>query len=128
MRSLKYPNMFRVNSSEVWEDSEYAQATLQNMGLVMRSFRDELLGDPYFGNSLNKYLFDQNNYILKDAIIDTIYPQLISFIPQLKIDRKDVEIIQDRKKGQLICKFTGVSQIDYQVYTYNTVLIDSSEL
>lgn len=127
MKSLKYPNMFRVNSSEVWGESEYEQATLQNMGLVMRSFRDELLGDPYFGTSLNKYLFDQNNYILKDAIIDTIYPQLVAFIPQLKIERKDIEIIQDRKKGQLICKFTGRSQIDYELYTYNTVLIDSSE-
>jgi hypothetical protein len=119
--------MFRVNSSEVWGESEYEQATLQNMGLIMRSFRDELLGDPYFGTSLNKYLFDQNNYILKDAIIDTIYPQLVAFIPQLTIERKDIEIIQDRKKGQLICKFTGRSQIDYELYTYNTVLIDSSE-
>ena len=34
-------------------------------------------------NSLNKYLFDQNNYILKDMLIDTIYTQLALFLPQL---------------------------------------------
>ena len=127
MNSLKYPNMFRANSSEVWGPQEYNQATLQNMGLIMRSFRDELLGDPYFGNTLNRYLFEQNNVILKDVIIDTIYPQLISFIPQLKIDRKDIEIIQDIKKGQLICRFKGTSQIDFQLYTYSTVLLTSSD-
>jgi hypothetical protein len=127
MTSLKYPNMFRVNSSEVWTAAEYKEATLQNISLTLRSFRNELLGDPYFGNTLNRYLFEQNDVILKDIIIDTIYPQLVAFIPQLKIDRKDITIIQDRKKGQLIMRFKGRSQIDYQLYTYSTVLLTSSD-
>lgn len=128
MRSFKYPNMFKVNASEVWDTSEYAQATLQNAGLVLRSFRNELLGDPYFGNTLQQYMFEPNNYLLKDVIIDTIYPQLIAFMPQLKIQRKDIEVVQDIKKGTLNCKFVGVSQIDYQLYTYETVLISNSDL
>lgn len=128
MRSFKYPNMFKVNSSEIWEASEYTQATLQNAGLVLRSFRNELLGDPYFGNTLRQYLFEPNNYLLKDIIIDTIYPQLIAFMPQLKIERKDIDVVQDIKKGTLNCKFVGVSQIDYQLYTYETVLISNSDL
>ena len=127
MTSLKYPNMFRVNSTAVWEANEYREATLQNMSLLLRSFRDELLGDPYFGTTLNKYLFDQNDVVLQDIIIDTIYLQLVDFIPQLKIDRKDISVIQDKRKGQLIMQFKGRSQIDYQLYTYSTILLTSSD-
>jgi hypothetical protein len=76
---------------------------------------------------LKRYLFDQNSYILRDAIIDMIYTQLAIFIPQVKVKREDIEIIQDREKGKLYCSFYGVNQIDYTHNTYNLLLFEERD-
>ena len=89
--------------------------------------RGELFGDPYFGLMLKKLMFDQNSYILKDTIIDMIYTQLAIFIPQIKVRRQDIDIVQDREKGKLYCNFSGINQIDYQHNTFNLVLLEDNE-
>ena len=127
MRSIKFPKMFNTNSTNVWKSSEYLEATKQNTMLVLHTTRGELFGDPYFGLMLKRYLFDQNNYVLKDAIIDTIYTQLAIFIPQISVKRSDIEIIQDKEKGKLYCNFSGVSQIDYTFNTFNLVLFNDQD-
>lgn len=128
MRSLKFPKMFGTNSTNVYKSAEYKEATLQNCMLLLQSFKGTLLGDPYFGNTLKKYLFEQNSYLLKDIIIDTIYTQLVAFLPQVKIERDDIQIIQDSARGQLICKFTCVSQIDFTVNTYSLNLLTTADI
>jgi hypothetical protein len=90
--------------------------------------RGELLGDPYFGLMLKHDLYNQNSYVLRDAIIDTIYTQIALFIPQVRFNRNDIEIIQDKQKGKLICRCTGISQIDYTTNTYNLVLFDEADM
>jgi hypothetical protein len=120
--------MFGINSTEVWKSSEYKEATTQNCILTLHSVRNSLLGDPYFGNTLQNYLFDQNNYILKDIVIDIIYTQLVTFLPQIKIEREDIKIIQDALAGRLICKFTGVSQIDFTINTYSLNLLANADI
>ena len=127
MRSLKFPKMFNTNSSNVWKSSEYLAQTKQNTIILLHCERNELFGDPYFGIMLKHYMFDQNNYVLRDAIIDTIYTQLALFIPQIRIKRNDIEIIQDREKGKLYCTFLGVNQIDYTTNTYSIVLLEESD-
>jgi hypothetical protein len=78
---------------------------------------------------LKHYLFDQNNYILKDAIIDTIYTQLALFIPQIRIRRENIQLVADKKnKGKLYCTFSGINQIDYTNNTYSLVLFEEAEL
>jgi phage baseplate assembly protein W len=124
MRSIKFPKMFSTSSTNVWKSSEYVKATTQNTILLLNTSRGELFGDPYFGVLLKRYLFDQNNYILRDAIIDVIYTQLALFIPQIKVRREDINIVQDREKGKLYCEFSGISQIDYTNNTYNLILFD----
>ena len=121
MRSLKFPKMFSTNHSEVWKETEYKEATGQNLKLTLASMRGELLGDPYFG-MLIQYMFDQNSYILRDIIADMIYTQVAIFIPQLRVERKGITVIQDRRKGQLICQIRGVNQIDFQPNTYELIL------
>ena len=127
MRSIKCPHMFNTNSTRVWKSSEYLNATKQNTKLVLYSERGELIGDPYFGLMLRQFMFDQNNYILRDQIIDMIYTQLAIFIPQVHVERKDITVFQDREKAKLYCEFSGVNQIDYQLNTYQLVLFDSNE-
>jgi hypothetical protein len=87
----------------------------------------ELLGDPYFGTLLREYMFDQNSYILRDIIADMIYTQVAIFIPQLYVTRRDIQIFQDRRKGQLICQIRGINQLDYQPNTFELLLFKESQ-
>ena len=127
MRSIKFPKMFNTSSTKVWKSSEYNEATRQNTKLLLHCERGELIGDPYFGLLLKHFMFDPNSYVLRDQIIDMIYTQLSLFIPQVKVKREDIEIIQDREKGKLYCTFSGVSQIDYTHNTYNLLLFDERD-
>ena len=127
MKSIKFPKMFNTNSTRVWKATEHLQATRQNTTVLLHCERGELFGDPYFGLMLKHYLFDQNNYVLKDAIIDIIYTQLAIFIPQVKIERKDISIVQDKEKGKLYCAFTGTDQIDFTTNNYNLVLLENND-
>lgn len=129
MRSLKFPKMFNSNNTNVWKETEHKKATAQNTKLLLHSTRGDLLGDPYFGLMLKRYMFEPNNYVLQDIIIDMIYTQLVIFIPQLFIKRKDIEIIQDRVNGRgtLICNFHAINQVDYSNDMYSLVLFQDAE-
>lgn len=127
MRSIKWPNMFSANSTNVWKDDEYLKSTTQNVKLLLKTERGQLFGDPYFGILLKQYLFDQNNYILRDILTDVIYTQLVLFIPQLHIERRDISITQDKELGKLYCTFSGTNLIDFQLNTYNLVLYEQSQ-
>jgi len=122
LRSLKFPNMFNKNSTNVWKEEEHKQATMQNCLTLLHTTRGELIGDPYFGLLLKHYLFEQNTIALADIIIDIIYTQLAIFIPQLKINRNNIEILQDQEMGRLICSFIALDKIDYTINTYQLVL------
>jgi hypothetical protein len=126
MRSYKFPDMFSSNSSRIWREDEYGKATKQNVLLLLQSERGELECDPYFGILLKHYMFNQNSYILKDMLLDTLYTQIAIFIPQVKVSRNAIEIIADDVKGRLYCKFSGINQIDYTHNTFNLLLFDET--
>ena len=126
MRSYKFPKMFKSNSSQIWRADEYGKATRQNVLLLLHSERGELECDPYFGILLKHYMFNQNSYILKDMLIDTIYTQLAIFLPQVKVTRNAINITSDPLKGRLYCSFSGTSQIDYTHNTFNLLLFDET--
>lgn len=126
MRSYNFPQMFNTNSSRIWQDTEYNQATKQNALILLHSERGELECDPYFGVLLKHYMFNQNSYVLKDILIDTLYTQLAIFLPQIRLKRSDIELISDDLKGRLYCKFSGINQIDFTNNTFNLLLFDEN--
>lgn len=128
MRSYKFPKMFKSNTSEIWRESEYNKATRQNTLLLLQSERGELVCDPYFGILLKHYLFNQNSYILKDILIDTIYTQISIFLPQVRVLRNTIDITTDPLKGRLYCSFSGINQIDYTNNTFNLLLFDENNI
>lgn len=123
MTSISFPKMFSSTSTNIQKDFK---ATRQNMLLLLHSEKKELFGDPYFGIRLKRYIYDQNNYILKDIIIDEIYTQLALFMPQVVVQRKDIKIIQERAK--LYCTFKAVNQIDFSTDMYSLVLYDEDNM
>ena len=120
MKSLRFPDMFNTASTNVVTDSH--DATFQNILLVLGAEKGEFVCDPYFGMRLRRYIFDQNNYVLKDIIIDEIYTQLMVFMPQLLVNRRDITLIADR--ATLSCTIKVTNRADFTVDTYNLVLFN----
>lgn len=109
MYSIKFPDMFSGVKTNLISDST---ATLSNINLLLTSWKTSLFGDPYFGTNLKKYIYEQNNIILKDIIIDDILISLQTFIPQISIKRKDIEITLNRT--ELFITINCINKIDNQ--------------
>lgn len=119
MKSIGYPKIFKTKtSSNIIVDKK---ATLNNIRLLLTSEKGQLLGDPYFGVRLKKYLFEPNNAVLKDIIIDEIYSQIKLFIPQVMIDRRDIDVVQ-RDKGKLVATIKLTYVVDFSRETYSLVI------
>ena len=123
MNSISFPNMFRTTSTIVKTDSH--DATYQNLLLILGSEKGDFTCDPFFGIRLRRYFYDQNNYILRDVIIDEIYSQLKVFMPQLIVNRKDITIQIQRNKMSVTIKVTN--RLDFVLDTYNLVLFDGDK-
>lgn len=126
MKSIKFPDMFNSSSTNIVSDFD---ATQQNLILLLGSEKGELFGDPYYGIRIKRYIYEQNNSILRDIIIDEIYTQIALFMPQLLVKRKDIKIIQNQngKRAQIIATVKATNRIDFTTNLYNIVLFDSEE-
>ena len=90
MYSISFPNMFTSGTTILKADKE---AIRSNMLLLLSSERDTLFGDPYFGASLRKYIYEQSNSIIVDILIDELYTTIVTFMPQVVISRNDIKIL-----------------------------------
>lgn len=94
MYSFSFPNMLGNSSSNMQSDKAAIRTNLQ---LLLNTERASLFGDPYFGTSLRKSLFEQSTAIVSDLLIDEIYTAIITFIPQVALDRKNITLYTDGK-------------------------------
>ena len=84
MNSIGFPKIFKGNSTDIKTGLD---ATKECLLLLLSTEVGEMLGDPEFGIRLKKYTFNQNNYVLRDIIIDELFEQINTFCPQIKISR-----------------------------------------
>lgn len=118
MKSIGFPKLFRTTvSTNVIEDMD---AIKQNISLLLSSEKGELLGDPYYGVRLKYYFYDQNNYVLKDILLDEIYTALVLFMPQLSLTRNDITFITGR--AELSIRIRALNKLDYTTNMYDIVL------
>jgi phage baseplate assembly protein W len=100
-------------------------ATASNLKLLLASDKYSLLGDPYYGTNLKRLMFEQNNQILRDLIIDDIYTAILTFMPQIKVDRKDITVTSDR--ASVFANIKAINLLDFTTNLYNINLTDSEE-
>ena len=122
MYSIAFPKMVSNVNTNVIQDRE---ATASNLKLLLASDKYSLLGDPYYGTSLKRLIFEQNNQVLRDLIIDDIYTAIITFMPQIKVDRKDIVVTSNR--ASVFAKIKVINLLDYTTDLYNINLTDSEE-
>lgn len=109
--------MFDSAQTNIVKDST---ATIQNIRLILESNRGSLIGDPYFGSKIKKYIYEQNNIILRDIIIDDILVLLQTFIPQIHVTRKDITLVSNRQ--DIYATINCINKIDNEANMFQIKL------
>lgn len=129
MKSIAFPNMFTRTKTNMVYDYD---ATLQNLKMLLWSEKGgDLFGDPYFGAGVKKYLYDQNDVVLQDILIDDIYSAVSTFMPQLRINRKDITVLIDHNKdgsinkGKVVINIKAMNRLDFTTDLYQIVLLET---
>lgn len=122
MISINFPEMFQNNSIILAEDRD---ATLNNMKLLLGSDKFSLLGDPYFGTNLKQFVYEQNNVVFRDLLIDEIYVALKTFMPQVELTRKDITVVSDH--NEVFAHINCINKLDRIPNLYVIKLTDSEE-
>jgi len=92
MYSFAFPNMLSSARSNLIEDHE---AIKSNLILLLKSSKTSLFGDPFYGTELKRFIFEQNHSVIKDLIIDEIYEDILTFMPQVYVKRNDISVTTD---------------------------------
>ena len=123
MYSIAFPDMLTRNRTKLVKDKD---ATSNNLLLILKTVTKEcLFGDPYYGTNLLRIIYEQNNILLRDIVVEEIYTAITTYIPQLQLTRKNINVYgQDSK---LYAEIKAINRIDQQVDLYNIELTDFSE-
>ena len=119
MNSIAFPNIFNNTSTRVVSDHE---ATAQNLKLLLASDKGSFFGDPYYGNIIKSLMFNQNDVILRDIVIDAIYTVILQFMPQILVKRKDITIVQSGT--EIYATVRALNMLDYVTDMYNINLLN----
>lgn len=103
------------------------EAVKQHIQLLLHSIKTELLGDPFYGTDLQRLIFDPNDIVVKDRVIDEIYMAIRLFVKEVIITRKDIKITQD-KRGTASVELKLTYDKDGTNDLLNIQLISSEEI
>ena len=123
IKSIKFPDIFSNASTNLVQGHE---ATAQNLILTLFAQKNSFFGDPYFGSNIKRRIFEQNDIILRDLIIDDIYTTISTFMPQVRVDRKDIELVSDT--GTIHANLKLKNLIDYKIEEVSIALFNLEEI
>lgn len=123
MNAIKFPDMLNNNKASIVEGIE---ATAQNLKYLLLSNKLTLLGDPYFGANLQRLLYENNNVVLRDLVVDEIYTAISTFMPQIRVLRKNINVDSDGNK--IIVNIKAQNLLDFSFAEYSVVLTNVEEL
>ena len=121
MKSIAFPKMFATKTKTGLAQDYFA--TFQNLKMLIFSEKGELFGDPYFGVGLKRYLHDPNDFILRDILIDELYVAIATFMPQIKIKRKDITIYSYH--NTVLCQIKAINRVNFQTDLYTIPLLEA---
>lgn len=125
MNAIKFPDMIS-STGDTQIIKEDKKASSQNLRLLLLSTKKTLLGDPYFGVNLRNLLYEKNNVILRDLVVDDVFTAINIYMPQLRLERKDIIVNSDGKEVQVTINAQNI--IDYSFYNYTIKLLDVEEI
>lgn len=125
MNSINFPKMFQGNGTIINKDADSNKSILEWLHLLLSSEAGTMHGDPEFGLRIKRYAFDQNNYVLRDILIDEIYTKILYFCPSIYLERKNIKITSEMHtiKVNIVCK----NQATFETNMYDLVLYRNEE-
>lgn len=111
--------MFNNTTTKVVEGHE---ATAQNLRLLLFADKTSLFGDPYYGTIIKQLIFEPNDILLRDIVVDAIYTAILQFMPQILVKRKDITITQSGI--DIYVNIKVLNMLDYQTDMYNINLLN----
>lgn len=121
MYSFNFPQMIGNVNSKLLKDKD---AVRSNIVLLLGSEITSLFGDPYYGCQLKHALYEQSGTVIVDLLIDEFYTVLTTFIPQIFIDRKNINIYY--KDNELYATIKYIYLLDNTADLY-TIKLTTSE-
>lgn len=122
INSIGFPKMFSGSNMMVVDGNT---ATLSNMHLLLSTKANTMFGDPEIGINQKYFVFDQNNYVLADIIVDDVYTKICTFFPQVFLERKNINIYQEGNK--LYARISCRNRDNFELNTFNIELITNAE-
>lgn len=113
MNAISFPKIFNNSYTNVLQNQK---ATLSNLKMLLYSDKYSLLGDPYYGTNIKRMLYNQNGSLLKDMLIDDIYSAIVDFMPQIRVDRKNIKVYQYKSDVYVSIECTNI--VDYTTNLY----------
>lgn len=123
--SFSHPNMIS-SSSGGFLSKDDKTLVKQNLRLILSTTRTELYGDPYFGTNLKRLLFDPNDIVLKDLVIDNVFLAIRMYLKEITVARSDITITQH--KQMLVCSIKFQYNKDGTNDLYRINLITNEEV
>ena len=125
MNSINFPKMFKGNATIINSENAPTASILEWIHLLLGSEAGTLFGDPGFGIRLKRYLYEQNNYVLRDILIDEIYTQITTFCPSVYLERKNITLTSNQNtiNARIVCK----NQETFETNMYDLVLYRDEE-
>ena len=123
MNAVQFPDMISNNKTNIVKDLD---ATKQNYALLLKSFKKTLFGDPYFGVNLQKLFFERNNAVLRDLVIADVFTATTLFMPQLRVERKNISVTSDG--SDVYVNIKAQNMLDYSFVNYSINMLNVEEL
>lgn len=114
MYSFSFPDIFANGRTNLLQDKEAAKS---NLKLVIGAEKKTLLGDPYFGTQIKKYMFSQISQPFKDLIAEEIYMAIKQYVPQIFVKRENIEVCSDRARIFVNIKYQYITDKSLDMFT-----------
>lgn len=104
-KNIKHPDEFSLISGETQVIDELP-AIEQSIGLILRSAKGELFGDPKFGCNLYEYLYKYDGPALYKLIKSDVAESLNKWDSRIFVSENDVECTSEPNEKRITIKIT----------------------
>lgn len=92
--TIRCPNCFSVSTGKTVLISDI-ESINNCIGLLLRTSRGELVGDPMFGTNLMKLMYEPNDYILQDSVKSEIVNAIDKYENRVYITEQDISVVSE---------------------------------
>ena len=121
LNAIRFPDMLSSNKAAIVTDKA---ATQQNLKLLLLTNKYTLFGDPYFGSNIRRLLFEYNNVILQDLVIDDIYSAINTYMPQIRVLRQNIVVTSDGNSVSVTIRAQNLLDYSFDEYTINLLNVE----